>query len=63
MNAPRARAEQKYVVVLPTGEIVGTPKGGPLTRDGAWLCERWFQENGEPGAKAVKIQPRPTEEK
>ena len=62
MSAPRNRAEQRWVVVLPTGEIYGTPTGLPLTRDGAWLLERWLHEYGEPAARAVKISPRPKEE-
>jgi hypothetical protein len=55
----RARAEQKWVV-LSDGNIYGTQSGGPLTRDAAWLLERWFKEAGK-DAQAVKLVPTPEE--
>lgn len=53
----RARAEQKWVVLY-EGIAYGTISGGPLTRDAAWLLERWFKEQGWE-AKAVKLTPTP----
>lgn len=56
----RARVEQRHVVLLDDGTVVGTTAGGALTRDAAWLLERWYTENHpEFGAKAVKIAPKP----
>ena len=63
-NGSRERAEQRYVVVLKDGRVVGTPAGGPLTRDAAWLTERWYSENKpELAPKAVKIVARLPEER
>lgn len=57
----RKRAEQKWVVVTKTG-IYGTASGGPLTRDAAWLLERWYNENFPAAeARALKLLPKPEE--
>ena len=62
-DKPRSRSEQSYVIVLKDGTIFGTPNGGPMTRDGAWLTERWYSENKpELEARAVKIAPKPNED-
>lgn len=59
----RSRSEQNYVIVLADGTIFGTPSGGPLTRDAAWLTERWYSENKpELEARAVQIGCKPEEE-
>jgi hypothetical protein len=56
--AKRTRAEQKYVVVLNDGSVLGTPTGLPLTRDGAWLLERYINEHTpELAPRAVKLTP------
>jgi|MudIll2142460700_1097286.scaffolds.fasta_scaffold1633138_2 hypothetical protein len=58
---PRARAEQKYVVLLNDGTVVGTESGGCFTQDAAWLCERWYKEYyPEMGAIAKRLTPRLT---
>ena len=60
MSDKRARVEQKYVVLLNDGRIVGTSSGGPLTRDAAWLLERAFiEQHPELEAKTVKLTPKP----
>lgn len=60
----RKRAEQKYVVVISHEDgqvqVIGTVAGGPLTRDAAWLMERWYRENHPHlQATATKIAPTP----
>jgi hypothetical protein len=56
----RPRVEQKWVVLLNDGRVVGTENGGPLTRDAAWLLERWYTENHpEIEATAKKLTPKP----
>ena len=58
---PRLRAEQKYVVLLNDGTVVGTPAGGCFTEEAAWLCERWYQKYyPEMGAVAKRLAPRAT---
>jgi len=60
----KARPEQKWVVILADGRVIGTPNGGPLTRDGAWLTERWYTENKpELQARATKMQARAEDER
>ena len=55
-DTKRTRAEQKYVVVLNDGCVLGTPSGLPLTRDGAWLLERYINEHTpELAPRAVKL--------
>jgi hypothetical protein len=54
----RVRVEQKYVV-LADGVAYGTKDGGAMTRDAAWLLERWFHDKGVIAALAVRISNRP----
>lgn len=57
--ANKRRMEQKYIVLLNDGTVVGTQSCGPFTEDASWLCERWYQEYfPEMGAKAMRIAPR-----
>jgi hypothetical protein len=58
----RNRAEQKYVLLFTDGTVMGTPSGGPFTRDAAWLAERYFNELVPNQCKALKLVPRPVEE-
>jgi hypothetical protein len=58
VTTKRTRAEQKYVVVLNDGSVLGTPSGLPLTRDGAWLLERYLLERSpELAPRAVRLTP------